>query len=66
MERFVARANITHFLNLLKHETDPKERRDIEELLAAEERKLKEAETPAAPEAKRPMPEPPALRDAAE
>ena len=66
MERFVARANIAHFLNLLKCATDPKERRIIEDLLAAEERKLKETETRAAPELERPKFEPPKLRDAAE
>lgn len=66
MERFVARANITHFLNLLKCATDPKDRRIIEDMLAVEERKLKEAETRAAHGAERPKFEPPDLRDAAE
>ena len=62
MERFVARANITHFQDLLKHATDTEDRRVIEDMLAAAEQKLKEAEAGAA----RPKPEPPKLRDAAE
>jgi hypothetical protein len=66
MERFVARANVAHLLNLLKHATDPKERRILEELLAAEVRKLKQAETPAALGAQKPKPAPPKMRDAAE
>ncbi len=66
MERFVARANITHFLNLLKRVTDPKERRIIEGFVAEEEQKLKEAEARSEPGGKRPKPEPPKLRDAAE
>jgi hypothetical protein len=66
MERFVARANITHFLNLLKCATNPEERRIIEGFLAEEEQKLKEAEARAAPGGAMPKPEPPKLRDAAE
>ena len=66
MERFVARANITHFLDLLKHATDPEDRRVIEDMLAAEEQKLKEAEARAARGAERPKFGPPDLRDAAE
>jgi hypothetical protein len=60
MKRFVARANIARFLNLLERETDPKERRIIEDLLAAEEQKLQEAISEALVEA------PAQLRDAAE
>ena len=66
MERFVARANITHFLNLLERATNPEERRIIEGFLAGEEQKLKEAEARAASGGARPKPEPPKLRDAAE
>jgi hypothetical protein len=60
MKRFVARANIARFLNLLERETDPKERRIIEDLLAAEEQKLREAISEALEEA------PKQMRDAAE
>ncbi len=60
MKRFVARANIARFLNLLERETDPKERRIIEDLLAAEEQKLREAISAALEEA------PKQMRDAAE
>jgi hypothetical protein len=60
MKRFVARANIARFLNLLERETDPEERRVIEDLLAAEEQKLREANSEVPAEA------PKQLRDAAE
>jgi hypothetical protein len=60
MKRFVARANIARFLNLLERETDPKERRVIQDLLAAEEQKLREANSEVMVEA------PKQLRDAAE
>ncbi len=54
MKRFIARANIAHFLNLLKDETDPEERRVIGDLLAAEEQKLKEANSEVPPEPPKP------------
>jgi hypothetical protein len=60
MKRFVARANIARFLNLLERETDPKERRIIKDLLVAEEQKLREANSEVLVEA------PKQLRDAAE
>lgn len=40
MERYVAYENIRRFRLLLEHELDPKERRMVERLLAAEEAKL--------------------------
>lgn len=44
MDRFVARENIAHYRELLKTTTDPAVRRRIEELLLAEEAKLKKYE----------------------
>ncbi len=44
MDRFVARANIMHFEDLLSRETDPGKRRVIEGLLARERQKLELAE----------------------
>ncbi|MGX8007515.1 hypothetical protein ACVDG8_000135 [Mesorhizobium sp. ORM8.1] len=41
MDGFIARANIRHFQDLLERETDPKQRRVIEGLLALELQKLK-------------------------
>ena len=44
MDRFIARANIAHFQDLLSRETDPEQRRVIEGLLALEQKKLEIAE----------------------
>ncbi len=44
MDGFVARQNITHYRKMLKITTDPAQRRPIEELLLAEEAKLKKYE----------------------
>lgn len=44
MDRYVARANIAHFEDLLARETDPKKRRVIEGLLTRERQKLEIAE----------------------
>jgi hypothetical protein len=44
VDRFIARANITHFEDLLAREADPEKRRVIEVLLARERRKLEIAE----------------------
>lgn len=45
MDRFIARANIAHFQDLLSRETDPEQRRVIEGLLALEQKKLEIAES---------------------
>jgi hypothetical protein len=47
MDRFIARANIAHFQDLLARETDPEQRRVIENLLALEQKKLERAESQA-------------------
>ena len=47
MDRFIARANIAHFQDLLARETDPEQRRVIEGLLALEQKKLEIAESQA-------------------
>jgi hypothetical protein len=44
VDRFIARANIAHFEDLLAGETDPQKRRVIESLLARERQKLEIAE----------------------
>lgn len=44
MDRFIARANIAHFEDLLAAETEPQKRKVIENLLARERRKLEIAE----------------------
>ncbi|RAZ91028.1 hypothetical protein DPM33_12190 [Mesorhizobium hawassense] len=44
MDRFIARANIAHFEDLLARENDPEKRRVIEGLLAREKHKLEIAE----------------------
>ena len=44
VDRFIARANIAHFEDLLAAETDPQKRRVIESLLARERQKLEIAE----------------------
>ncbi|RUV86063.1 MAG: hypothetical protein EOQ55_01850 [Mesorhizobium sp.] len=44
MDRFIARANIAHFEDLLARETDPEKRRAIQDLLAHEKEKLEIAE----------------------
>jgi len=44
VDRFIARANIAHFEDLLARETDPEKRRVIESLLAREKQKLEVAE----------------------
>lgn len=44
MDRFIARANIAHFEDLLAAETDPQKRKVIENLLARERQKLETAE----------------------
>ena len=44
MDRFIARANIAHFEDLLAAETDPQKRKVIENLLARERQKLEIAE----------------------
>ncbi|WP_292064876.1 hypothetical protein [Mesorhizobium sp.] len=44
MDRFIARANIAHFEDLLARETDPEKRRVIEALLARERQRLDIAE----------------------
>lgn len=45
MDRFIARANIAHFQDLLSRETDLEQRRVIEGLLALEQKKLDIAES---------------------
>ncbi|MCH4559156.1 hypothetical protein [Mesorhizobium jarvisii] len=47
MDRFIARANIAHFQDLLARETDPEQRSVIEGLLALEQKKLEIAESKA-------------------
>ncbi|TSE12831.1 hypothetical protein C1D09_007095 [Mesorhizobium intechi] len=47
MDRFIARANIAHFQDLLGRETDPQQKRVIENLLALEQKKLERAESQA-------------------
>lgn len=44
MDRFIARANIAHFEDLLAAETNPQKRRVIKDLLARERQKLEIAE----------------------
>ncbi|MDG4880399.1 hypothetical protein [Mesorhizobium sp. WSM4884] len=44
VDRFIARANIAHFEDLLAGETDPEKRRMIQDLLAGEKQKLEIAE----------------------
>lgn len=44
MDRFIARANIAHFEDLLAGETDPEKRRMIQDLLTGEKQKLEIAE----------------------
>jgi len=44
VDRFIARANIAHFQNLLARETDPEKRRIVKGMLASEQQKLKIAE----------------------
>ncbi|TGS52003.1 diguanylate cyclase, partial [Mesorhizobium sp. M3A.F.Ca.ET.201.01.1.1] len=44
VDRFIARANIAHFEDLLARETDPEKRRVIEALLARERQRLDIAE----------------------
>ncbi|RWA68065.1 hypothetical protein [Mesorhizobium sp.] len=44
MDRFIARANIAHFEDLLAGEADPEKRRMIQDLLAREKEKLEIAE----------------------
>lgn len=44
MDRFIAQANISHFQDLLAHETDPERRRLIEDLLGSEQQKLQVAD----------------------
>lgn len=44
MDRFIARANIAHFEDLLAGETDPEKRRMIQDLLTGEKHKLEIAE----------------------
>jgi hypothetical protein len=43
MEQFIAQSNISRFEEMLKHETDPEERRMLEMLLAEERLKLANA-----------------------
>lgn len=52
MDRFIARANIAHFQDLLARETDPEQRRVIEGLLALEQKKLDIAESRARDQAR--------------
>ncbi|BCM20868.1 hypothetical protein [Mesorhizobium sp. J8] len=52
MDRYIARANIAHFEDLLARETDPEKRRVIEGLLARERQKLEIAERQADTETK--------------
>ncbi|MGX7871974.1 hypothetical protein ACVDG8_033295 [Mesorhizobium sp. ORM8.1] len=47
MDRFIARANIAHFQDLLARETAPEQRRILEGLLALEQKKLEIAESQA-------------------
>lgn len=54
MDRFIARANIAHFQDLLARETDPEQRRIIEGLLALERKKLEIAENQARDQSRRP------------
>ena len=44
VDRFIARANIAHFEDLLSTETDPAKREIIERLLRLERQKLEAAE----------------------
>ncbi len=44
MEKFIAQRNISHFEELLRNETDPKERRILETMLHEERAKLAAAE----------------------
>jgi hypothetical protein len=43
MEHFIAQSNISRFEDMLKHETDPEERRILEMLLSEERLKLANA-----------------------
>ncbi|TIO11086.1 hypothetical protein [Mesorhizobium sp.] len=54
MDRFIARANIAHFRDLLACETDPEQRRVIEGLLALEQKKLEIAEGQARDQSREP------------
>lgn len=54
MDRFIARANIAHFQDLLGRETDPEQRRVIEGLLALEQKKLEMAESRARDQSRAP------------
>ena len=54
VDRFIARANIAHFEDLLARETDPEQRRVIEGLLAQERQKLQIAEREARKESRQP------------
>ncbi|RWC98253.1 MAG: hypothetical protein EOS32_00840 [Mesorhizobium sp.] len=47
MDRYIARANIAHFADLLRYEVDAERRRVIEDLLAQERQKLEIAEAKA-------------------
>ena len=44
MDRMVARLNVEHFRDLLKRETDERERERLKRMLAEEEEKLRQAE----------------------
>jgi hypothetical protein len=44
MDRFVARLNIKRFRELLQAETDPQKRLQLQQMIAAEEKLLAEAE----------------------
>ena len=54
VDRFLARANIAHFEDLLAREADPEHRRVIEGLLAQERQKLEIAERQARKESRQP------------
>jgi hypothetical protein len=54
VDRFIARANIVHFEDLLARETDPERQLVIERLLALERQKLRIAERQDRKEARQP------------
>jgi hypothetical protein len=62
VDRYIARANIAHFEDLLARETDLEKRRVIEGLLARERQKLEIAERQADKERKPNSPQKPGGR----
>jgi hypothetical protein len=47
MQQFIARQNIEHFEKLIEHESDPEQRRRLEQLMSEERQKLAAALTDA-------------------